>query len=266
MPRRAAAGQSGAVGPGAVTSLPGATGGQSLPEAARQCGVPAFSAAYLSTLAATAAASLGLCAAARRHPGRWLVAADRALALILVAVSLAWVWTADGTTHWSAKTSLPLALCDVATLVAAAALWWRRPLLVELTWFWGLAGSLQALLTPDVRASFPSASFIEYVVAHAGIVTAAVFLVVGQRIAPRRRAVARTLGITAAYTAAVGGVDALTGADYMYLRFPPASWTLLSVLGPWPWYLLGAGALAVVLVTGLDAPFWPGRRQALRSA
>ena len=218
-----------------------------------------LSGAYVTTLLVTMTAAAGLTAAARRRPGPWIGQVDRALAVVLLAVSAEWVWTTGRSSGWSAGTSLPLALCDVATLVAAAALWWRHPLLVELTWFWGLAGSLQSLLTPDVKVGFPSAEFVEYVVAHAGIVTAAVFLVVGQRIPPRPHAVPRVVLITAAYTALVGAVDAWTGGDYMYLRHPPSSWTLLRVLGPWPWYVVSAAGVAVVLVTALDAPFWRRR-------
>lgn len=225
-----------------------------------------MSGAYLTTLAVTVAASVSLCVAARRSPGRWVVGADRALCLVLLAISGEWVWTTGVANRWSAAGSLPLALCDVATLVASAALWWRIPLLVELTWFWGLAGSLQSLITPDVHVGFPSAEFVEYVVAHAGIVVAALFLVVGQRLAPRQGAAPRIVGITAAYTALVGAVDALTGGDYMYLSGRPSSWTLLSVLGPWPWYVLSAAGVAVVLVTALDAPFWRQRRVRHRSA
>jgi uncharacterized membrane protein YwaF len=47
----------------------------------------------------------------------------------------------------------------------------------------------------------------------------------------------------------------------MFLRRRPGEWTLLSVLGPWPWYLLGATGVALVLFTLLDAPFWLARRE-----
>jgi uncharacterized membrane protein YwaF len=67
--------------------------------------------------------------------------------------------------------------------------------------------------------------------------------------------------VTLAYTAVVGLVDALTGANYMFLRAPPGEWTLLRVLGPWPWYLASAAGVALVLFTALDAPFWAGRRR-----
>ena len=162
---------------------------------------------------------------------------------------------------WSAATSLPLALCNVAVLVAAVACWWPAPLLVELTWFWGMAGTLQGLLTPDLDVGFPHLVFFEYVVGHAGIVVAALFLVVGMHHWPRPGSVGRVLAVSVAWTAVVGAVDGVTGGNYMFLRRRPGEWTLLSVLGPWPWYLLGATAVAGVLFSLLYAPFWLARRE-----
>ena len=153
----------------------------------------------------------------------------------------------------------PAAYWSCVAVAAAAACWTRLAVLVELTYFWGLAGSLQAVVTPDLDVGFPHLVFFQYVVGHLGIVTAALFLVTGMRIEPRRGAVGRTLLVTAGYTGLVGLVDALTGANYMFLRDPPANWTLLRVLGPWPWYVVSAAGLAVVLFTLLDALFWRGR-------
>jgi hypothetical integral membrane protein (TIGR02206 family) len=199
---------------------------------------------------------------ARRWPGPWRITTARVLALLLAAdaVSYSVGLAVQGT--WSAKTSLPLALCDVGVLVAAVACWWRRVLLVELTYFWGLAGTLQAVITPDLNVGFPHLVFFQYLVGHVGIVVAALFLVLGMRIQPRRWAVVRVFAITLGYTAMVGIVDATTGANYMFLRSPPGEWTLLRVLGPWPWYIPGAAGVALVLLTLLDAPFWARRPHA----
>jgi uncharacterized membrane protein YwaF len=154
----------------------------------------------------------------------------------------------------------------VGVIVAAAACWWRVPLLVELTYFWGLAGTLQAVITPDLAVGFPHLMFFEYLVGHLGIVLAAVFLVVGLRLPPQPGAVARVFAITAVYTAFVGFVDAVTGANYMFLRDPPGEWTLLNVLGPWPWYVVSAAGVGLVLLVLLDLPFWPSRRRAREAA
>jgi hypothetical integral membrane protein (TIGR02206 family) len=161
---------------------------------------------------------------------------------------------------WTARGSLPLALCDVALVVAALACWWPgQALLVELTWFWGLAGTLQAVATPDLTVSFPHLEFWEYVVAHVGIVAAALYLVVGLGCRPRAGSVVRVFAITLAYTAFVGLFDYLDNADYMFLGSRPVKWSLLSVLGPWPWYIVSAAGVALVLLFALDAPFRAGR-------
>ncbi len=216
---------------------------------------------YWLAVAIGAAACLALCVGARRRPGSWTVWAARAIALVLAADALTFVTTpvVDGT--WTARSSLPLDLCDVALAVAAMACCWPRWRLgVELTYFWGLAGTLQAVSTPDLSASFPHLEFFEFVVGHVGIVIAAIYLVAGLGIAPRPGAVWRVLAITVAYTGAIGVVDWALGSNYMFLRHVPGHPSLLSVLGRWPWYIIGAAGVAVVLLLALDAPFRLRRR------
>jgi hypothetical integral membrane protein (TIGR02206 family) len=219
--------------------------------------------AYAVTVATAVVAGVVLCTAARRHPGPWRAWAGRVIGALLLADAISFIVALVVAGTFSAKTSLPLALCDMAALVAAAACWFRIPVLVELTYFWGLAGTLQAVITPDLGAGFPHLVFFQYMVGHLGIVLAAIFLVVGLGITPRAGAVARVFAITLGYTAFVGLVDGLTGANYMFLRSPPGEWTLLKVLGPWPWYIASAAGVALVLLVVLDAPFWRRRRPTL---
>lgn len=218
---------------------------------------------HLVSLGAVAMATTGLVVSARRWgAGPWL----RVFALVLLADEVSWwIYLASGGGLPGERAQpLPLQLCDVAILVTAAALWTRRPLLVELAYFWGLAGTIQALFTPDLPYHFPTYPYFQYYVAHGGVVAAALVLVVGLKIRPRPWSVVRIAALTIAYAALVGLVDAVSGADYMYLRAKPASATLLDVLGPWPWYLLSATGIGVVLLAILDAPFRL-RRAALRT-
>lgn len=211
--------------------------------------------AYWTVVAVAALACAALSIRAKRHPGPWrrYVAWGIGAALIWDVIAYSVGEGVAGT--WTAKTDLPLALCNVVVVVAAVACFFQVPTLVEITYFVGLAGTLQAVITPDLSVSFPHLVFFEYLIGHLGIVFAAVFLVVGLGITPRRGAVTRVLVIAAVYTALVGLVDALTGADYMFLRSPPREWTLLRLLGPWPWYVVSAAAVAVVLFNLLDLPF-----------
>jgi hypothetical integral membrane protein (TIGR02206 family) len=205
-----------------------------------------------------------LVAAARLRPGPWTRIACIALAVILVGAEVGW-WAYLATTHSTGAdlaSALPLQLCDAAIFVAAAALILRKQLLVEVTYFWGLAGTIQAVITPDLPQHFPTFPFFQYYVAHGGIVAAALFLVVGLGQWPRRDAVLRVAGITIVYALLVGAIDAATGANYMYLRSKPATASLLDLLGPWPVYIAWASLVGAALLLILDAPFrWLRPRQ-----
>jgi hypothetical integral membrane protein (TIGR02206 family) len=216
-----------------------------------------FSAEHLVALVVVAFMALGAAVSARRWSGSWIKTGCGVLALVLIAGELGW-WAfllSRRLRAFDFANALPLQLCDVTVLAAALALWFRPPLLVELTYFWALAGSLQALLTPDLPQHFPSFLFVQYYVAHGGAVIAALVLVVGLRLSPRRGAVIKVAAITIGYAALVGLVDVVTGANYMYLRTKPPGPTPLDLLGPWPWYLVPAALIGAGLFFVLDLPF-----------
>ncbi len=71
----------------------------------------------------------------------------------------------------------------------------------------------------------------------------------------RPGAVRRVFLISIAYAGLCAILDAATGGDYLYLRHPPPSSSLLNLLGPWPWYIVAAAGIALVLFVLLDLPF-----------
>lgn len=217
--------------------------------------------AYDWSLVSAAAVCAGICAFARWRPGRWLPVTAGVLGAILLAdvVSRQIVPAVNGT--WSVRSDLPLDPCLMVGWIAPFALWFQMPLLVEWTYFWGLAGGIQAVATPTVTAEFPRLGFMQYVVLHNGVIVAAIVLVVAFRITPRRGAVVRIGALTVLYTLLVGLVDLATGANYMYLRKPPGESTVLTALGPWPWYIFGAAGIALLSFVVLDAPFWRARTE-----
>jgi hypothetical integral membrane protein (TIGR02206 family) len=208
----------------------------------------------LSTLIG-ALIALALCVAGRLRPGRWTGGAAKALAVILVGEQVSWQIQFLIHDDWNRFNSLPFDLCDFTCFVAAVACWTQRSLFVELTWFWALAGTLQAIITPDEYTPFPYLSFDNYVVEHLAIVVAAVYLVIGLHHYPRRGAVKRVFAVTIAYAGLCAIIDAATGGDYLYLRHPPPSSSLLNLLGPWPWYIVSATGIALVAFVILDLPF-----------
>jgi hypothetical integral membrane protein (TIGR02206 family) len=224
-----------------------------------------LSAEHLITIAVIAAAITVLVVAARRRPGQWTVPAARALAVVVLANEAAW-WVWLSLNHsLSLAYALPLQLCDVAAVLTALALWVRTPLLVELTYFWGIAGTANALFTPDISDHFPAFPFLQYFVQHGAIVGAALFLVIGLRITPRPWAFLRVYALTVVLLAVDALANLLTGGNYLYLRQLPGVKSVLNLMGPWPWYIVGAALLALVLFVLLDLPFRIGALSRARS-
>ena len=59
-------------------------------------------------------------------------------------------------------------------------------------------------------------------------------------------------------------VNLVTNGNYLFLRSVPPGPNLMSVLGPWPWYIFWAAIVAIAIFVLLDAPFrifGPGRAQ-----
>jgi hypothetical integral membrane protein (TIGR02206 family) len=214
---------------------------------------------YWSAVAVCAVALCVLCLFARRYPiaGRrwplWIMTG------LLIGEQVSWQLGFVVHHNWTVRQSLPFDVCDITAWIAAAACLTAAPFLIELTYFWALAGTLQAIATPDVGATFPHLEFENYLVEHVVIVMTAVYFVVGLRCRPRPGAVPRIFGITVAYTAFVGVIDYVTNGNYMFLRRPPPYVSLLSELGPWPWYILAATGIGLALFVVLDIPFMTGR-------
>jgi hypothetical integral membrane protein (TIGR02206 family) len=150
---------------------------------------------------------------------------------------------------------LPFQLCDWATFTCAAALVWRHRLAYELSYFWGLAGTVQAVLTPDLAEDFPHPGFFVFHIAHSGIIVAVFFLTLGMGMRPSLRSIGRAFLWLQVYAAATVLLNLLLDANYGYLLRKPARPSLLDYLGPWPWYIVSLEVLALLLFFLYYAPF-----------
>ena len=215
-----------------------------------------FGPAHLTTLFLTFALPAFLAWLVRRPGGeRWgrPIAWTFAAVLVLNQVALT-VWAVVAP-NVQLKDNLPLHLCDVATFTCAAALVWRHRLSYELTYFWGLAGTLQAVITPDLGAGFPSLEFLAFEIAHAGLIAAVLFLTLGLRMRPYPRSILRAFLWLQVYAGVTAILNYLLDTNYGYLRHKPALPSLLDYLGPWPVYIVSLEVLALVLFCFAYLPF-----------
>jgi hypothetical integral membrane protein (TIGR02206 family) len=221
-----------------------------------------FGAAHLTALACVLALNLGLLRL-RGRPPAVRMRARRALAFALVANELAWhVWNwAAGT--WTLQIMLPLHLCSIFVWLGAYLLLTGSPRVYEFAYFLGIAGPLQALLTPDAGVyGFPHFRFFQTLISHGLILTAALFMTLVEGMRPTRRSLIRVLVGMNVYILFVAGVNALLGSNYLFIAHKPDTASIVDFLGPWPWYILAMEVIGFANCLVLYAPFeWLDRRR-----
>jgi hypothetical integral membrane protein (TIGR02206 family) len=216
-----------------------------------------YSASHWAILAATALLTLGLVLwGGRASPrGRRIAAWVLAVAMILNQAIYVVLGFVQRTPTGAVQNVLPLHVCDLAVFLGAWCLLGGPKWAFELTYYWGLAGTLPAMIMPELTADFPSYPFIQFFLTHGLIVAAVAYLLaMGRR--PRRGSAVRAFIVTNLYAGLLFGVNLLLGSNYMFLMHPPDSPAPLFAL-PWPWYILAAEPMALGLFLLLE---WPWRR------
>jgi hypothetical integral membrane protein (TIGR02206 family) len=220
---------------------------------------PLFGPSHLLVLFLTAALPVALGLLMRRNEAarEW---ASRSFVALLVLNKLAVIATASRAGTLSIDNALPMHLCDWAIVAVILALLWRGQRVFELAYFWGLGGTLQAVLTPDLPEGFSDPGTWMFFISHSGVIAADLFLISAWRLAPNPGAVWRAMAWSQLYLVTVAAVDWLTGANYGYLCEKPAQASLLDHLGPWPFYILSLEAAALLSYALYQAPFFVLRK------
>lgn len=146
----------------------------------------------------------------------------------------AWI----GGYNLSMETKVPLHLCDLAAIIGGISILKKSQKLFGLTYFWGLAGTLQGLLTPNIVYGFPSLQFLNFFWNHGFIVITAVFIPLALTWRARRKAIWFVFGMTQVYVAGAMCANALLGTNYGFLHHKPETTSVLDYFPDWPWYIL----------------------------
>lgn len=150
---------------------------------------------------------------------------------------------------------LPLHICGLSTFVTVFTLLKRNQFLYETVYFWGLAGTIQAVLTPgELEVDFPKYRFFQYFMAHGGIIAGVLFATLGLRMRPTLKSLFRTFFITNAYMVFIAGVNLLLKSNYMFICDPPATNSPF-FFAPWPWYIPILDGVALIFFFIVYAPF-----------
>ncbi len=223
---------------------------------------PVFGLGHLAVLFLIVALPVGLGLAVRRTNSQRL---DRAVAIGL-SLMLAANYFGYASYLWQHQLlfwelALPFQLCDWAMVTIIVALLTRRHRWTEVSYFWGIGGTFQALLTPNLQVDFPDIRAISFFISHGGIVAGVIYLLVARQFRPTLGSVGRTLAWSQLYLVSTLLVDYMTGANYGFLLHKPAVASILDFLSDTHWiYILQLEGLALLFFAILYTPFAFGRR------
>ncbi len=151
---------------------------------------------------------------------------------------------------------LPMQLCDWAMLVIIVAMWTGNRSWFEVAYFWGIGGTVQAVLTPNLAYGFPDFRFFSFFVSHCGIIIGIVFLMLTRKYRPYPFSIVKVFLWSELYFVVTMIVDAITGYNYGFLLHKPEAFSILSFLSDSrPLYLLQFHLLALAFFSALYAPF-----------
>lgn len=159
------------------------------------------------------------------------------------------------------ENSLPFYLCDVVSIILGLALIFRNRRLVEIGYLWGLAGTVQGLITPTLYFSWDTIEYYAFFIQHGGVPIAALTLVFGLKLYPEKGAFKRAVIWSWCYMLGAYLFNVALNTNYGFINEKPGVGTMFDHMGPWPWYLITLQVIAFSAYWILLIPFWKRNRE-----
>lgn len=181
---------------------------------------------------------------------------------LLCTESLYHFWLFYGNA-WNVSSSLPLQLCSISLVLCLLLLATNSRLVFEWVYFIGISGALQALLTPELFFGFPHFRFLQFFISHMLIIWIGLFYIFVRQFRPSPRGLVYSFLFINALAALAWIANRMTGGNYMFLAHKPENPSLLDYLGPYPYYIFGLEAIALLCFLILLSPFLAKKKQAI---
>ena len=178
------------------------------------------------------------------------------MAIILVVNEMSWhLWNLS-IGEWSIQAMLPFHLCSILVWLSAYMLITKNQLIYEFAYLIGIAGALQAILTPDLGPyEFPHYRYFQTFISHGLIIISALYMTLVEGFRPTWGSVKRVAIYGNIYFLFVFVLNFIIGSNYLFIAHKPETASLLDVLPPWPYYLVIIELLAAFFILLFYSPF-----------
>lgn len=169
---------------------------------------------------------------------------------------------------WNVQTMLPLHMCSVMVWITVYTAMTDNRSLYDFTYFLGIGGALQAVLTPVdvIPYDLPHYRSLQSLLAHGLLMTIPLFMTIVEGCRPTLASFKRIFIWVNVYMVVIFFVNQAIGSNYLFVAAKPPSPTLMDALSPWPWYIPQLEILAFVIFFIMYLPFLIKDRMAVRQA
>ena len=158
---------------------------------------------------------------------------------------------------WNIQEHIPLHACSVLIWLSGFMLIKKNTRIYEFAYFMGIAGAIQALLTPDIGIyGFPHYRFFQTFISHGLLVTGSIYMTTVEGFRPTWKSLLRVMVGMNIYMAVVLGINSLIGSNYLFVSRKPPGPTLLDALPDWPVYLVYIEVIGLIMFLLLYLPFF----------
>jgi hypothetical integral membrane protein (TIGR02206 family) len=167
--------------------------------------------------------------------------------------------------HFDIRNSLPLHMCDIATLLAPLLFLTHWRPIRSVMYFWGIGLSTQAFISPILVEGVGHPRYWLFWLGHLAIVGSALYDLIARRFRPALRDYLTTTGLTILWYTMVGVLNISLGSNYGYNgNVRPDRPTVIDHIGPWPQRVFLLAAIVIAWFAVLWA-IWPLSRRLRRT-
>ena len=148
---------------------------------------------------------------------------------------------------WDIAEDLPLHMCGISFFTSTYALYSKNQTAFELSYFWGLAGAFQAIITPDPTRFVMDVSLFWNFLSHGLIILNVLWMIVIDNMRCRVGSYLNAIIITNGILFIISIVNSILGGNYWFICEKPGGESPF-IMGEWPLYIIGFQISGILLL------------------
>ena len=155
------------------------------------------------------------------------------------------------------QNNLPLHLCDVAVFMTLFAVYFKKNILYEMTYYISFSSGLLAIIFPNISESGAVAYIaqLRYFVTHTSILVSGIYFTFGIGYFPTYKSLLRCFGLIHLFGLLVVLPNLWLGTNYFYVMHRPANPSFLPPLS-FPIYQIAFSGVYVIVFHLMQIPLW----------